>query len=474
MSYSALTGTGGAGAQTLFNVSQVSHGFVVGDVIRSTGINTYGKAQANTVTNAEVVGIVVGVVSPDIFTYTTHGIFTTGVPAQAPGTVLFLDPVNAGGLTSTEPILGGQISKPLVVIFESGVKALFQNFRGIVVASAVSNILNATTQSTTFTVTQASHGLSVGNIIKSTGANTYGKAQADSSSNSQAVGIVIAVNGNTFTYATQGIVEAGVPAQAAGTVMYLDPSTAGALTTTEPITNGQISKPLLIILENGMKALFQNFKGTVVGQSGGGSSFWTTASGTPTRTSNTTFTMTGDFTAIFAKGLIIKWTESSAVRVGMVSIPSTYGAPNTTVTIVGDTMASIDAGSLKYSLTGAEVFMTRFNIVGNISANGTNVSTAYYANEPMHVLGADLQVGTAGITNNTTIDINKNGTTMFTTKPTLATTVAASPTPFTADNNTELALNDKVTIDIDAVQTTPAIDLYTQLYLFPLRYLNLV
>src|SRR5574344_1302956 len=58
---------------------------------------------------------------------------------------------------------------------------------------------------------------------------------------------------------------------------------------------------------------------------------------------------------------------------------------------------------------------------------------------PLRVIGVDLQVGTAGTTNSTTIDINKNGATMFTVKPTLATTVASSPLPFTADNGTTLA-----------------------------------
>ena len=62
---------------------------------------------------------------------------------------------------------------------------------------------------------------------------------------------------------------------------------------------------------------------------------------------------------------------------------------------------------------------------------------------------------------------------MFTTKPTLATTVATSPTPFTADTATTLALADKITIDIDAIQTTAASDLYVQLYLMPTRYANL-
>jgi hypothetical protein len=206
---------------------------------------------------------------------------------------------------------------------------------------------------------------------------------------------------------------------------------------------------------------------------GGGASFWTTMAGTPTRISNTTFTVTGDVTASspIAKGMVVKWTESGSIKLGMVSIPPTYSAPNSTITIIGDTMASIDAGSLKYA--SIDPLHVNFPVAGTIGATGTDVAPAWYAKEPYRVLGADIEVGTAGTTNNTTADINKGGTTMFTTKPTLATTVAASPTPFTADSGTSLALNDKVTIDIDAIQTTAAIDLYVTLYLFPTRYLYL-
>ena len=60
---------------------------------------------------------------------------------------------------------------------------------------------------------------------------------------------------------------------------------------------------------------------------------------------------------------------------------------------------------------------------------------------------------------------------MFTTKPTLATTVASSPTPFTADTTSALALGDRVSIDIDAQQTTAAIDLYSTLFIT--RFLTL-
>lgn len=198
----------------------------------------------------------------------------------------------------------------------------------------------------------------------------------------------------------------------------------------------------------------------------GGGGVWVTFTGT--RTANTTFTVADNQTSIFTKGLIIKWSESTDVKCGMV-ISSSYSTV-TTVTIVGDTCSST-ASNFKYSIIPVEV--VRFAIAGTIGTTGTNVMNAYFANYDCRVLGADLQTGTAGTTNNTTIDINKAGVTMFTTKPTLATTVLASTSVFTADSDTSLTINNKVTIDIDAVQSTPCIDLYVQLYIFQTRLLNL-
>lgn len=200
----------------------------------------------------------------------------------------------------------------------------------------------------------------------------------------------------------------------------------------------------------------------------GGTSVWTTFSGT--RASNTTITVASDVTAIFKKGVLIRWSDSGD-KVGMVSIPSTESGGTTTITIIGDTCGA-GATTFKYCLLPAEV--ANFAVAGTIGATAADVANAFYARYPYRVIGADLQVGTAGTTNNSTADIKVGGTSVFATKPTLATTVASSPTPFTADNNTSLALGNKVTIDIDAVQSTPAVDLYIQLYLMPTRYLDLV
>lgn len=258
---------------------------------------------------------------------------------------------------------------------------------------------------------------------------------------------------------------------------YASSGHTGFAPSTNPTFTGLATTPAIKITTGASlgKVLTSDADGDATWEtpSAGGSALWTLMPGTPTRVGNTSFTVTGDVTTYVAKGMIIKWTESSAVKVGMISIPSTYGAPNTTITIIGDTMASIDDSSLKYCMLGAEMFQKNFAYAGTIRAVTTDAMNAYYATEPMRVIGADLQVGTAGTTNSTTIDINIAGTTAFTTKPTLATTVAASPTPFTADNSKSLTLNQRVSVDIDAVQTTAAIDLYVQLYLFPTRYLSL-
>ena len=203
--------------------------------------------------------------------------------------------------------------------------------------------------------------------------------------------------------------------------------------------------------------------------SAGGASFWTAAPGTPTMLGASSFIVTGNYTSLFNKKVVVKWTESSVVREAMVSIPAAYTATVTTVTIVGDAMASIDAASLSYALIEAKT--VNFAVAGSIGVTGTDMMNDWYADEPYRVFGADVYTGTAGITTNTTFDIKDNTVTMFTTKPTLATTVAASPAPFTADSHTSMALNDRISVDITAVQTTPAaVDAYVKLYVFPTKY----
>ncbi len=112
-------------------------------------------------------------------------------------------------------------------------------------------------------VNQSSHGLSVGNAVKVTGTDTYAKAKADSAANSEVVGIVSEVaDTNNFTLLMAGKIS-GLSSLSADTVYFLDPTTAGALTSTEPSTSGQVSKPLLVATST-TEGIFINMRGVVI------------------------------------------------------------------------------------------------------------------------------------------------------------------------------------------------------------------
>jgi mucin-19 len=136
----AQIGASPAQSQLLVSVSQASHGFTLGDIIRSSGANLFTKARADTAVNAEAVGYVTFVTDSSSFQYSPGGL-VTGNFVAAPGNVLFLSPYSSGSLTNTEPTTVGQISKPLISVLESGSKGIFLNLRGVqITATAAEGI----------------------------------------------------------------------------------------------------------------------------------------------------------------------------------------------------------------------------------------------------------------------------------------------------------------------------------------------
>lgn len=103
-----------------------------------------------------------------------------------------------------------------------------------------------------------------------------------------------------------------------------------------------------------------------------------------------------------------------------------------------------------------------FAIAGTIWATGTNVSATHVANGNKTITSVDVWYGTAG-SGTLTVDVNKNGTTIFaTTKPWITTTNQVSINSWTL-TTTALASGDILTIDIDAVPwTTAPVDLYVR------------
>ena len=221
-----------------------------------------------------------------------------------------------------------------------------------------------------------------------------------------------------------------------------------------------------------VNAVTPTFTGTPTGIT------WVQMPGSPTRVSATQFTCSGSLSTLLnyaAKGMIIKWTESATVRCAMI-YSSSYGAPTTTINIVGDAMTSIDANSLMYCTMDAMQFAQKFVLAGTIGATGTDVANDWYAVEPCRVLALDMSVGTAGTTNSTSITMtNATGSVNLFGTVSLASTVAYSATPTNGNGASyySLALGDRISMNVTAIQTTPAIDLYATMYVFPTRLLSI-
>jgi len=202
-----------------------------------------------------------------------------------------------------------------------------------------------------------------------------------------------------------------------------------------------------------------------------GTSYWTTVPGTPTRVSDTQFTITdtsnaNSYDLLFKKGVILKWLESSTVNVAMV-ISSSYGTNTVTVNIVGD---SLTAGftDMKYCMQMAQTL--DFIIPGTL-ATGTDLARTHYATTDLIKLSVDAFVKTAGTTNATTFDINDDGSTIITTKPSIASGATSDTNNVCDAPTTVIAEGSAITADIDAVSTTAPIEAYLKLFIFPSSWL---
>lgn len=114
-------------------VTQVAHGFTVGQVVYLSG-SSYALAKADTAADAEVAGIVTAVGGANTFTIATSG-RVTGLSGLTAGTVYFLSPSSAGALTATEPSTVGQVSKPLLLA-DGTTSGYFINMRGQLIPAA--------------------------------------------------------------------------------------------------------------------------------------------------------------------------------------------------------------------------------------------------------------------------------------------------------------------------------------------------
>lgn len=112
-------------------------------------------------------------------------------------------------------------------------------------------------------VTQASHGLTVGDVVRFDGTD-YVQATADTAANSEAVGVVSLVDGDSFAYQTAGVVST-LSGLTPGELYYLRDD--GSLGTSA----GTVDKPILIATTATTAVLILAISGASGGGGGGGS-----------------------------------------------------------------------------------------------------------------------------------------------------------------------------------------------------------
>lgn len=120
-------------------ISQAGHGFAAGDVVRPTDSGgVFALAQANSVDNAEGIGVI-SEVNVNTFTVVYSGVIVSGaLNGYNSGDVLFLSDLTAGKLTTTPPTLPGTVIKTVVVMTGDTGEAQVVNYVGSVIGGEAS------------------------------------------------------------------------------------------------------------------------------------------------------------------------------------------------------------------------------------------------------------------------------------------------------------------------------------------------
>lgn len=211
---------------------------------------------------------------------------------------------------------------------------------------------------------------------------------------------------------------------------------------------------------------------------GSGASFWTTFPGTPTRVSDTSFSVTDTsntnlYDKMFGPGTIIKWEKSGGGFQCAKIVSATYASDAVTVVIVGNTLYA-GFTDMKYCLMRAleDVFI----VPGNLpTAALTDCAKTIVPSMDVYVFSAKVQYKTAPATTGGVWDINDDSATIFATKPPIAA-AAKLGTETVCDslsgtNLTAVAAFSELTLDYDSGHaTTPGADAYVHLYYMPVAW----
>jgi hypothetical protein len=188
-------------------------------------------------------------------------------------------------------------------------------------------------------------------------------------------------NANAFVYQPFGwIITNNIPAGTPGSSLFLDPSTAGGLTVTEPSAIGQISKPVGVLIATSARAVMFDMRGMQL-QADDPNPIVNTVS-----TTDATVTTLGSYTIPTDTTVVIE-TFITARRTGGVSgtagdsagykLTNTYKNVSGTITLVG-TLNQAVLGEDQILWDGTEDISGTAVRVRVTGASGNNISWKAY------------------------------------------------------------------------------------------------
>lgn len=250
-------------------------GVTSGQVVRFNGTN-YVPAQADSPTNAQAVGVAVGV-SGGTGDIITSGIVKSVFGGLVAGSVYYLSQSSAGSITATKPSFG------LIVVVGVAINST-DLLLAISIGEFNAQIVRGVPQS----------GCSNGNVVTYNGTN-FVQAQANNWTNSQVSGIIQNVSGGTGDLYISGQCPTTGMTVSAGTTYYLSQTTAGAITSTKPntgirVTVGMGTTNSLFTINTNIT--YQVFHASYLcpidyAQKSAGLEFWTLSAGSSAVTLNT-------------------------------------------------------------------------------------------------------------------------------------------------------------------------------------------
>lgn len=124
-----------------------------------------------------------------------------------------------------------------------------------------------TIDATVVSVSPKTAGITIGNVVRMSGAGLT-LAKADSAENAEVLGVVVSetsaanvvavagsINNTNFSKTISNILGVSGGTLGVGYAYFLDPVVAGGITTVEPVTYGQVSKPVILGISAGLGSI---------------------------------------------------------------------------------------------------------------------------------------------------------------------------------------------------------------------------